>query len=221
VRAQILALKGTHMVLAASNSTSEGYINFRAELVENGLTIGPSGDVNLETIGAQTALTAGFNAGTLTAIVNSPPTIVVNNADFIQIGKLAPASNITGNLLVSTDAFVGQHKDTVQALISALTRGWAFVTTHRSDDLRWATPYYDAQGITSPEEIEYLITDLINGQGKTPAISKSGFAALQQAESGGSVSGALTVGFSKLFNNTYVNRAITQYGLKIPLGPKS
>jgi hypothetical protein len=91
-----------------------------------GLTVGlngsnPSADVNVTTLGSVPNEVAGYLSGKVPAFMNIPPNTIQPNSVVIPFADLPPLTNVVGNYFMTTIAMIQQHRDTVQAVVNAMT----------------------------------------------------------------------------------------------------
>ena len=216
--AQTQHLKGSHLTIGISNTVSGSYLNLVAYLSKNGLTVsGPGSDVSFQTLGSAAVLVTALNSGKVQAIANDPPITVQPNSVTIQYGRAAPINKEVNFFLDVPSALIKAHPDTVQAFVNASVQGWQFSRTHASLSLKYATPYFVSAGITSPEEITYIVADQLALVTVSPAITRSGFTSLKGVVDLGSPT-QLTLPMSGYVNDSFVDKAIAAQGLPVPKG---
>jgi ABC-type nitrate/sulfonate/bicarbonate transport system substrate-binding protein len=158
---QFLALKGTHIVIAISNSTAEGYSWMLGLAAKNGMTAGlncTTCDIDLNSLGSVANTIAALNTGKANGLSNAPPNSVQPNTIEIQMHYLKPVNVTAGNYVMTNTTMIQQHADTVQAVVNAYTEAYLYVTKHPNQAEKYAAAQLATFGITSPEEAEYIFT---------------------------------------------------------------
>jgi hypothetical protein len=218
VVAQTQALKGSHLTVGVSNTTSATYLNLLAYLSANGITTsGARADISIQTLGSPTNLITALNAGKIQAIANVPPTTVQSNSITIPFGRSKTESQEVIAVLDTTTSLIKAHPDTVQAVVTASIQGWQYVRTHPSAAIRFASPYFVAAGITSPEEIAYILDDQLRVVKTSPAVTRAGFNVARNVANLGAIQ--LSGSISGFVDNKFANTSIKQLGLDVPAGP--
>jgi hypothetical protein len=218
---QAQALKGSHIVIGVSNFSAPSYFDLVTWLHHYGITsTGTNSDVTIDPLGSPPTLTAALAAGKIQAICNTPPVTVVANTYTIQIAQVPPIDSMASEDLVATTSLIQHHPDTIQALVTGTTEGWVYARAHPSEMVNLSTPYFTADGITSPEEIDYLVASQMKmvDAAPTTAITRAGWNIVKEVIDLGAPT-PVTSSMTTFIDNTFVDKAITQLGLKIPLGP--
>ena len=218
IQRQILALKGSHITLGVSNTASIAYNYAVAVLLHAGITVGAGSDVNFLSTGTPTNLVPALNSGQVQGFVNAPPTTVIPNVITIPIYKLAPVISAPWLGILATSAFVSAHPDTAQAMVNALALAWTWMGAHPNGARTASTPMYVANGISSPEEIDYLNAGFVQHNGSSIITTKQGYTSVTTALSLSHPTTPITVPFSAWITNKYANRAISLLHLKIAKG---
>jgi ABC-type nitrate/sulfonate/bicarbonate transport system substrate-binding protein len=120
--AQFLALKGSHAVLAVSNTASQSYYDVITLAKLNHLTVGKNGDINVITLGTPTAVAAALGSGKVDGIVNAPPTTVQPNSIRLPIYLIPPVPASCGIPMATTTTMINDHPDVVQIVVNGLTQ---------------------------------------------------------------------------------------------------
>ena len=155
VNKQIAALKGTHLVIADLGTTTDSYNWVVYELRAHGLTVGvnaPNDDVNLNVINSLPLQLAEFNSGQVHAFADPLPYTYVPNVTIINLNKFPITAKADEQSLITTTSMIGQHPDTVQAMVTAVTEALQFMKTHRSQGEQIVGPQLAQFGYTDPSE---------------------------------------------------------------------
>jgi ABC-type nitrate/sulfonate/bicarbonate transport system substrate-binding protein len=214
---QLTALKGSHLSIAVTSTSSPAYNNLVAELKTHGLTIGPGADVNLQTVGSISAQVAGLKAGRLAAAASTPPSIpVIPNTTVINLGKITPLSQSVGQYLCVADSFAAAHPKTVQAVVTAITQAWNYARQHPAQAERLISSLDKVNGVTDPAEVHTLFADS-SSYWRTPLMERTGFTSAVHTVNLAQQQG-LTLSYDDFADPKYVNTAVRQLHLQVPAG---
>ncbi|MCU1491156.1 MAG: hypothetical protein JWM85_2561, partial [Acidimicrobiaceae bacterium] len=219
-KAQLLALRGSHLNIAVTTTSSDAVTWFGAELKMNGLTFDttPSGsaDVNLVPIGSPATAFAAVTAGREDGIALTPPYTVVTSPPTITIPVhlLPPANQAVWGVVCVDQSFITQHGDVVQAFMNALVEANHFAKLHPQHAYKLYTDMMTASGITSPEEIQYLwAANHVEWLNLIP--TKSGFTKLVTLINTTGIT-SISVPFTTFVNNKFAINAYKNNGLAVP-----
>jgi ABC-type nitrate/sulfonate/bicarbonate transport system substrate-binding protein len=190
---QLLALKGSHITVGISSASSSSYEDINSAALDHGMTAGincTTCDIDFVSLGSAAVLVAGEQSGKVAGFANSPPisSLEAPGTFEIQIGKIAPLSEIANNYISTLTSVIQQHPDTVQAITTAYVEIAKYIGQHPT-----AAEHAEAEGlanfagITSPEEVDALFAFDSPTYSKTQYPTKAAFnlanAELSQASS--------------------------------------
>jgi NitT/TauT family transport system substrate-binding protein len=207
--AQFLALKGSHAKIAVSNTASQSYYDVMSLAKLNHLTVGPSGDINVVTLGTPTALVAAINTGKVDGIVNAPPTTVQPNSIQIPLYLIPPVPVSCGLPLATTASMISDHADVVQTVVNGLTQAMYFVKSNPAQAKADAKKVILAAGVKDKSfEAAYPSEST---SFKNPVITTGGYAAEVELMND-AVSPPLKLTYDQFVVPTFFNQAVKQLG---------
>jgi ABC-type nitrate/sulfonate/bicarbonate transport system substrate-binding protein len=216
--AQFKALKGTHLSVGVTSTTSPAYNSIVAIAKKYGLTYGlnsSGADIDLVTTGTATAQSSGFNAAKFDAIGSSPPQSLRPDTTVINLGLIPPVSAAAGLYLVGLTSFMKAHPDTTQALINAEVEAWEYAHQHPQQAEKLLVSMEAENDQTDPATVQTLYNDLAR-YWKTPYPQQSAFNGAKQLVNQ-SQPKPLTVTYSQWADPSYVAKAAKDLTLTVPV----
>jgi hypothetical protein len=217
--AQLMALKGSHLTIAESSTSSTSYSWLVTIARSHGLTVGTGGtanDINVTTVGSVPAEIAAQASGKVDGFGGIPPNTVQNGTIVIPLWRIPPALNSAGQYLTTVTTMIQQHADTVQALVTGYMQGSMYLNAHPAGAEKifaslWATTA--GGGITSPEQQEYLFSDFAPLL-KNPYPSKASYANALALVNGAQTS-PITLAYSTFMAPRFIQTAGKQLNIKL------
>jgi NitT/TauT family transport system substrate-binding protein len=219
--AQLKALKGTHLTIGVVSLTAGSYLDLLAALKAQGLTAstGPGSDIQIVSVGPLTDEAAGLASGHLDGFVNIYPNTEVPDSVHVMFGAVAPVSMEPPLTFTTSESLIKAHPDTVQAFVTATVEGWEFTREHPGQTRQIVSRVFPTVGVTNPARISELYTLDQQHRGSSPAITGAEFDAIQTVlQAAGTPT---TVRYDDFVDSSFVNKAITQFGLNVPMGTAS
>jgi NitT/TauT family transport system substrate-binding protein len=213
VNSQLEALKGSHITIGVTNTTGDGYNYLAAALRSRGLTIGPGEDVNIISTGGAPQLVAAYETGKIDAFSITPPYTARPDSVQIPLSLVTPDSGSAFFYVLTTDAMISQHPDTVQAFINAMVKSWQFATTSPAQAEAAAAPLYAKyNGTYTPAQIQTVFQQL-SKDWSSVELSTSEFASTLNIVKLAQPSQKLTVTYADTVDNTFVEKALAASGV--------
>ena len=211
--AQLDALKGSHMTIAVTNTTGDGYNYLAAALQSQGLTIGPGKDVNIISTGGAPQLVAAYATGKVDAFSITPPYTFRSDSVQIPLSLVTPDSGSAFFYVLTTDSMISQHPDTVQAFINAMVKSWQFATTSPAAAETAAAPLYNQYiGTNTPTVIKDIFQQL-SKDWSSVVMSPAEFASTLKVVELAQPSDKLTVTYADTVDNSFVEKALSTMGI--------
>jgi ABC-type nitrate/sulfonate/bicarbonate transport system substrate-binding protein len=221
--AQLMKLKGSHVKVALTTVTSQVYSDLVAVCVTHGLTCktsSPSADIDIDPVGTNQAMSAGFSAGRVPAIagIESGAVSQVETDDTVAInlGNIDPVSDATGLYLLTTSNMAQAHPDTVQAVVTATTKAWQLAKSDSATARQYFTKFAALNGVTKPAQVERAYEDLAK-YWQTPLVTEASYNnVLNIINLSGSSKTKVTVPFSQFAEPSFATQAVKTLGLTVP-----
>jgi ABC-type nitrate/sulfonate/bicarbonate transport system substrate-binding protein len=216
--AQFKALKGTHLSVGVTTTSSPAYNSIVAIAKKNGLTYGVNDskdDIDLVTTGTATAQSSGFNANKFDAIGSSPPQSLRPDTTVINLGAIAPVSQAAGLYLVGLNSFMKVHPDTTQALVNGMVQAWEYAHQHPAQAEKLIVSMEAENDQTNPATVKTLYADL-SRYWKSPYPSEAAFNAAKQLVNTSQPT-PLTLTYAKWADPSYVQTAAKNGKFTIPV----
>jgi NitT/TauT family transport system substrate-binding protein len=221
--AQLAALKGAHITVAATTTASGTYIDLVAACAAHGLTCklnDPSADLNISTVGSNPAEIAGFKAGKFPAFAAGIPSALQPGTVSINLANIPPASQAAFWDFATSQSMINSHPDTVQAFVTAMTQAWQYARDNPAKARTYHDQMENIAGVTSPALLETLynsyshawVTPLLLQAAYANAVKVSNLAAATPSKK-------ITVAYNQWNDPTFVNKAVTQLGITPPQNP--
>jgi ABC-type nitrate/sulfonate/bicarbonate transport system substrate-binding protein len=217
VVAQFKALKGTHITVATSNTTSNAY-DWLIDLGKKyGLTAGvnaPSDDINIFPAGGAAIADSALASGKVDAIAASPPDPPSPPTILIPYYKIPPANGTAGNYVLTTISMMQQHADVVQAVVTALAEAIELTIAHPQTAFNAVQASYGSvYGFTSSEDLTlfHAYADVAN----LVYPSKSGYdnEVFMVNEAQAAYGAQMTIPYSKFVVTKFAAAALKHLGL--------
>lgn len=215
---QLLALKGSHITIGVTGTSSTSYTTIAALLQLNGLTYGvnsPGSDVDFVTTGTANSQVAGFLAGKFDAIASTPPQTTKPDTVVISLGLIPPVSQGAGLYLATLNSFAQAHPDTVQAVVNAEVEAWAYAKKNPAAAEKLMVSMYAENGVTNPATVQSLFA-VQSKYWETPLMSQAAYNNAVKVINLGSKT-PITLGFGSWADTTFVDKAITNPSLTLGL----
>ena len=215
--AQLKDLQAAHITAAVTSLTSIAYIDLVAACSANGVTCKPNSsgaNVDVVTVGSPGTQVAGLAAGKFSAIVAGPPTTTQPGATTIDLGQIAPVSSAVNDYLIASPTFVAQQAGTVQAVVNAISRAWAWAQSHPAQAEQLCQPMYKETGVTSTAEMQQLYSGAARYWG-APVPSQVPFQATEQLGDLAQPS-KLKLTFAQFANPSFEAKAEASYKIRVP-----
>jgi NitT/TauT family transport system substrate-binding protein len=213
---QLLALKGSHIKIGVTGTSSTSFTTIVALLQLNGLTYGvnsPGKDVDFITTGTANSQVAGFLAGKFDAIASTPPQTTKPNTVVISLGLIPPVSQGAGLYLATLDSFAQAHPDTVQAVVNAEVEAWAYARKNPAAAEKLMVSMYAENGVTNPATVQSLFA-LQSKYWETPVMSQTAYNSAVKVINLGSKT-PISLGFSSWCDTSFVDKAIKNPSLTL------
>jgi NitT/TauT family transport system substrate-binding protein len=213
---QLKALKGSHIKIGVTGTSSTSYTTIVALLKLNGMTYGvnsPSSDVDFITTGTASSQVSGFLAGKFDAIASTPPQTTKPNTVTISLGLIPPVSQGAGLYLSTLTSFAQAHPDTVQAVVNAEVEAWAYAKRNPAAAQKLITSMYAQNGVTSPATVKTLFA-LQSKYWETPAMSPAAYDSAIKVINLGSAT-PVKLSYSSWADASFVNKAIANTSLTL------
>jgi ABC-type nitrate/sulfonate/bicarbonate transport system substrate-binding protein len=217
--AQLKALKGSHLTIGVVSTSAGSYLDLLAVLKTQGVTAGTGSntDLKIESVGSLSDEAAGLAAGHLDGIVNIYPNTELPNTVHIMYGSTSPVSLEPPLTITTSEGLITSHPDTVQAFVTAVAEGWQYTKEHPTQAEAISAAQFPQFGITDPAKITTLFDLDQQHRSPTPAITAAEYSAIEQVlQAAGTPT---TVAYSGFADSSFINKAITQLKLNVPLGP--
>jgi hypothetical protein len=219
--AQFTALKGSHIKLAVTSTTSPAWNAIAALAKTHGMTVGVNqagADIDVITTGTTTAMNAGYLANKYDAMASNPPTTSKPDSNIINMGLIQPLASSSGLYLDVLQSFAKKNPATTQKVVNAMVKAWAYAKQNPAKAEQMTTSMQKANEITDPAKIHTLFTDAARGW-KTPVLVPEAFDnALKIVNLAQPKPISLT--YEKWADPTFVNKAIKDpsltQGLTVP-----
>jgi ABC-type nitrate/sulfonate/bicarbonate transport system substrate-binding protein len=214
---QLKDLKAAHITTAVTSLTSIAYIDLVAACSANGVTCKPNStgaNVDVVTVGSPGTQVAGLAAGKFSSIVAGPPTTTQPGATTIDLGEIAPVSTAVNDYLIASPTFVAQNAGTVQAVVNAISRAWAWAQSHPAQAEQLCQPMYKETGVTSAAEMQQLYSGAAQYWGD-PTPSQAPFQATEQLANFAQPS-KLKLTFAQFANPAFEAKAEASYKVQVP-----
>jgi ABC-type nitrate/sulfonate/bicarbonate transport system substrate-binding protein len=215
VKAQLAALKGSHLTIGVPSETGDNYSDVVAVATAQGLKVGKGGDISITSLGGTANLLAAFKSGKVSAFCLTAPQTYQPNTVQIPLYDVPPVSTATLVELVATKTYVQQHPDIVQAVVDSYLEAAQLAKTDPATALADVRSLYKDGGVSDPA-LQSEIYKVAAGEFGQPAITQQMF---DDAVSLASTTGKVTTTFGDYVNNTFVNNGIRSLGLSFPTGP--
>lgn len=214
--AQIAALKGSHITIGISNTSGPSYNEASAVFKAEGITVGPHGDVTMESLGNTSSFVPALDAGKIDAFILPPPISDVKGAAVINLGNVAPVDNATALYVMALSKTIKDDKATVQKTVNALVEAWQFAKANPAKAEPMLAQIYAANGISSPADSEaHVIYNDDSHYWITPEMPQSAFTnALNILETGQGKQ--VKVAYQQMVDNSFVSNAVRQLKISVP-----
>jgi ABC-type nitrate/sulfonate/bicarbonate transport system substrate-binding protein len=213
---QLLALKGSHITIGVTGTSSTSYTTIAALLQLNGLTYGvnaPGKDVDFVTTGTANTQVAGFLAGKFDAIASTPPQTTKPDTVVISLGLIPPVAQGAGLYLATLDSFAQAHPDTVQAVVNAEVEAWAYAKKNPAAAEKLMVSMYAENGVTDPAAAASLFA-VQSKYWETPVMSQAAYNSAVKVINLGSKT-PISLGFSSWCDDAFVDKAIKNPSLTL------
>jgi NitT/TauT family transport system substrate-binding protein len=211
--AQLKALKGSHLTIGVVSLTAGSYLDLLAVFKAQGLTAstGSGSDIKIVSVGPLNDEVAGLASGHLDGFVTEVPDSV-----HVMFGGVAPVSMEPPLTFVTSESLIKAHPDTVQAFVTATVEGWEYTRQHPSQTQQIVSRVFPTVGVTDASRIAELYRLDQQHRGSTPAITGAEYQAIQAVLRAGGT--PTTVSYSGFVDSSFVNTAISQLKLGVPVG---
>lgn len=220
---QFLALKGSHIKLAVTSTTSPAWNAIAAIARTHGVTVGVNAagdDIDVITTGTTTSMNASYLADKVDAMASNPPTTTKPNSTNINLGLISPLADSTGLYLDVSQSYEQKNPQTVQKVINAMVEAWAYAKANPQKAEQLTVSMQKENEITDPAEIKSLYQDAAV-HWTTPLLLPSAFSNavkvinLAQPQ-------RINLTYQQWANPTFVNKAVKDtsllYGQTVPSG---
>lgn len=175
--AQLMALKGSHLKLAVTSTTSPAWNAVVAIAKTHGLTAGVNAagdDIDIVTTGTTTAMNASYLADKVQAMASNPPTTTKPDSTNINLGLITPLSDATGIYLDVLQSFAQKNAQTTQKVVNAMVQAWAYAKKYPQKAEQLTVSMQKQNDITDTSEDQSLYQDAAS-HWETPLLTMSGF----------------------------------------------
>lgn len=175
--AQFKALKGSHIKLGVTSTTSPAWNAIASNAKAQGLVVGvndANADIDVVTTGTTTAMNAGYLADKTDAMASNPPTTTKPDSNIINMGLIDPLASATGLYLDVLQSYAKQNPQTTQKVVNAMVKAWAYAKANPDKAEELTTSMQVENKITDPAEVKQLYQDA-SSHWKTPLLLRSGF----------------------------------------------
>ncbi len=212
--AQFKALKGSHIKLGVTSTTSPAWNAIVSNAKAQGLTVGvnkPDDDIDIITTGTTTAMNAGYLADKTDAMASNPPTTSKPDSNIINMGLIDPLASSTGLYMDVSQSYAKQNPQTTQKVVNALVKAWAYAKANPAKAEQLTTSLQKANEITDPAEVKTLYQDA-SSHWKTPLLLRSAFDKAVQVVNVAQPK-KISLTYEQWADPTFVNKAVQDKSL--------
>lgn len=223
--AQLKALKGSNLKLGFASAASDPALEIGALLKERGMTVGK--DVQFSYTGTQAASVTAFQSGAIDGYAGTPPTpFQVPESSVVRVvyATLPMFAETFYRHVITTDAMIKDHPDTLMAFTRAATKAWDFIVKNPEKAKANFDEELAAYDIKDPALLTKLYDSelsVLKAKPGTPALTKGGFQKsvdllnLTRAAAN-PPQPALQLKYENVVDNSFVEAAIDALKLQVP-----
>ncbi len=213
---KLRALADSGLKIAVGAPGSGTYVQVGSLLSARG--IDPDQAIQREALEGPASFIAAFRRGDVDGFVWIPPTTIqVEEDEIVRIDfrELDEYKGLDFIVLITSDSMISAHPDTLQAFCDAWVRGWndAVENPTEAAQILKEDLFPDLDMTLVERSFESSRTNF----GPTPAITRSGFDKAVALSNLGRPT-PINVSYDEFVDNTFMNNAITEAGLDVPLG---
>jgi ABC-type nitrate/sulfonate/bicarbonate transport system substrate-binding protein len=224
-KAQVAAIKGHHLTLGISNTSSNSYSYGAAIFKGAGISYSPataqaqassSASVSFDSLGTTSTFVPAMAAGKIDGFILPPPVSNVKGSVIVNLGNLEPVHSSAGLYLTALTKTIKGEPATVQKVVNAMVQAWNFAKENPAKAEPMLQPVYTANGISAvTDSLAHLIFNDDAKYWVTPMMPASAYqGTVGIIETAQATPVKLT--FGQFVDNTFVNQAVKTTKVKLP-----